>query len=38
MGHAGLIKKLEGEARALDIDPEEYKHNYFSSVGKRTRP
>jgi hypothetical protein len=38
MGQAGLTAKLNEEARALDIDPEEYKHNYRSSLGKRTRP
>jgi hypothetical protein len=38
MGQAGLTDKLNEEARACDIDPEEYKQVYRSSVGKRTRP
>lgn len=34
MGHAGLIAKLEKEARESNVDPEEYKHNYFSANGE----
>jgi hypothetical protein len=38
MGQAGLNDKLNEEARAWDIDPEEYRQAYRSSLGKRTRP